>query len=720
MATINIGGRTVEVPDDLDPSKPPQQQPLRSAGGAPHAPNSAPPAQPGDLRAGATRPLPDADAATYNNSPEGRASQRQYHSARAQQAGVGAGYSGAPPVGNNATAGAAAEAEAAARYAQQMGRGAPGAPAAPSPAVPQPTRVQSLRNMASGAASAIGNTLLYGGAAAGGYAAASGLRGVGGGGAPSNTPDAPSPVIGSQLANQIPDSGTGPTPGAQPYNFWTDSETGRNLGNAANALAPLGGIVSTVKNLPKVASVADAALGGLAAGVRTQRENAPPVQTPAEPNLRDPGATAPAQTVQPPNLRDSAANPYADENARKLAEFGAQNPNLGAQNPNLGAQSPTTTNDVTRNGNEYSGTNIAGDITINGMPSGFGLGRGSIISPQNMAAADALAGRDNLRSMGAAQASAAQMPMAQAPIALHSGNSWQARNDLRNLEVAASSIAHQSGRVTNDRGRVINPGVGDNGAREAYQAALKQDLAMRSAQPGLDLETNKSNNSLRSDIFKAQTGADASRYAADQGLRGEIFKAAATERTAARQAQRDAAAAASAERKYTTERRDRALERLDKVFETAATRDGKVDAQQLAAMRNGAQAFLGTAIEAARKRGDTATVQQLESQGLGALAEDPQLMRRYMAALSADRAARGGWMPGENYVGTDNPGGRTVVGVDKGTFVDTVRLSDGTTMNANRLRYRDGGPLSGLNPWAEPTTEFDSIDPKGYLRRPQQ
>lgn len=331
MATINIGGRTVEVPDDLDPPKPPQQQPLRSAGGAPHAPNSAPPAQPGDLRAGATRPLPDTDAATYNNSPEGRASQRQYHSARAQQAGVGAGYSGAPPVGNNATAGVAAEAEAAARYAQQTGRGAPGAVSAP--AAPQPTRMQSLRNLASGTASAVGNTLLYGGAAAGGYAAASALRDMGSGGALSNTSDAPGPAIGSQLANQIPDSGTGPTPGAQPYNFWTDSETGRNLGNAANALAPLGGVVSAAKNLPKVASVADAALGGLAAGVRTQRENAPPVQTPAEPNLRDPGATAPVQTAQPPNLRDSAANPYADENARKLAEFGAQNPNLGAQSP---------------------------------------------------------------------------------------------------------------------------------------------------------------------------------------------------------------------------------------------------------------------------------------------------------------------------------------------------------------------------------------------------
>ena len=567
----------------------------------------------------------------------------------------------------------------------------PAAPVTPSPAAQPVTWGQKLRDFGSGVA----NTALHLGAGAAGYGVAAGLRNAGNDAGPSV---APGTVMGSQLANQIPGGGTGPTPGAQPYNFWTDSETGRNLGNAANALAPLGGVVSAVKNLPKVASVADAALGGLAAGVRTQRENAPPVQTPAEPAPRGPSAIPPAQTAQPPNPGAQPPNP------------GAQPPNPGTQPPNPGTQGPTTTNDVRRNGNEYSGGNIAGDITINGRAPG-----GGGISPQNMAAADALAQRDALRSTGAAVAAGAQgggVPMATAPTVLHSGNSWQARNDLRNLGVSASSITNNGGRFDRTRG--------NNPAAQAYQAALKQDLAMRSAQPGLDLEMAKSNNSLRSDIFKAQTGADASRYAADQVLRGDMFKALGAERTAARQAQRDAAAAASAERKYTTERRDRGLERLDKVFETAATRDGKVDAQHLAAMRNGAQAFLGTAVEAARKRGDTTTVQQLESQGLGALAEDPQLMRRYMAALSADRTARGGWMPGENYVGTDNPGGRTVVGVDKGTFVDTVRLSDGTTMNANRLRYRDGGPLSGLNPWAEPTTEFDSIDPKGYLRRPQQ
>lgn len=152
-----------------------------------------------------------------------------------------------------------------------------------------------------------------------------------------------------------------------------------------------------------------------------------------------------------------------------------------------------------RSGNSYAGTAadaIAGFQT-RGLP-----------SAQNVAAADALAGRDSQRSMGAVlSAQQPQTPAVQAPTALHSGNSWQARNDLRNLEVAASSIAHQSGRVTNDRGRVINPGVGDNGAREAYLAAVKNDLAMRGAQPGLDAVAMRENASLQREGMQ-QSGFD--------------------------------------------------------------------------------------------------------------------------------------------------------------------------------------------------------------------
>ena len=222
-------------------------------------------------------------------------------------------------------------------------------------------------------------------------------------------------------------------------------------------------------------------------------------------------APGPAATAAPSGGGSGAVSPPSTQ------------PTAAGPQPQPSTQGTPPTNNVLRNGNEYSGGNIAGDITINGRAPG-----GGGISAQNMAAADALAGRDSLRSMGAAQQAGAQPQGFTAPAVLHSGNSWQARNDLRNLEVSASSIANQRGMVTNDRGRVINPGVGDNGAREAYLAALKQDLAMRSAQPGLDLETNKSNNSLRG----AQIQADATRYGADQRLRGDIFQAVGAQQTA--------------------------------------------------------------------------------------------------------------------------------------------------------------------------------------------
>lgn len=501
------------------------------------------------------------------------------------------------------------------------------------------------------------------------------------------------------LISQIPTGGNGggPTPPAQQTTWLQDAldtDLGRNVYNTAMALPGLRGAVGgVVRTGGAISGVLDTA------GKTAARAGA------VAPVVGGLGLAQPATTAQPGGAAAAPAQPQITP-----PTAAAPTPGTTAQAPGMaqpeGAASPAS-NAVTRVGNSYSGSNVAGDITINGRAPG-----GGAISAQNMAAADALAGREQLRALGGAAPTPTPVSTAQAPTALHSGNSWQARNDLRNLEVSASSITNNGGRWDSTRG--------NNAAQAAYQGAMKADIAARNAQPALDMETIKSNNSLRGDISRA----DAARYAADQGLRGDIFKAAAGSRTAAlqaareeRQAAREERQAAREERKYTTERRDKALERLDKVFETHATVDGKVDAGQLAELRNGAQAFLGSAIEAARKRGDMDTAAALEKQGLGALAEDPQLMRQYAAGLKADRVARGGWLPGERYVGTDNPGARTVTGVDKGLLFDTVRMSDGTTVNANRLRYRDGGPFSGINPWAERTSEFDSIDPNGYLRK---
>lgn len=233
------------------------------------------------------------------------------------------------------------------------------------------------------------------------------------------------------------------------------------------------------------------------------------------PARREDALNAPAPSAGVPAVSTGAPNPTD----QRLAA-GAQTP-PGVSAPG-GAQGslPAPTNNVTRVGNSYSGGNIAGDITINGQAPG-----GGAISPQNMAAADALAQRDSLRSAGAVmagQGGGQGFPVA--PRVQHSGNNWQAENNLRNLRVSASSITNDGGRF--DRHRGVSP------AALAYIDAQRADTVRRGAQPGLDMETIKTNNSLRGQMFDAQSRADAARYASDNSLRGDIYRADGAERSA--------------------------------------------------------------------------------------------------------------------------------------------------------------------------------------------
>lgn len=362
------------------------------------------------------------------------------------------------------------------------------------------------------------------------------------------------------------------------------------------------------------------------------------------------------------------------------------------------------TGNVTRNGNEYSGTNIGGDITINGFAPGAGLGRGSTISPQNMAAADGLTAQQERASLG--RVAAAQQPLRQfaAPTAVHSGNDWTARQRLRSLEMRANGI-HRTGKERRQ-------------AQAAYLEALRGDAAAMGSQPALQAETNRTNASMAN----AQTAADASRYNSDNSLRGTMYSSDNTLRGNIYDADSRSVSAraklASDQKQAAADRRDKATERLDKVFSSYATgRDGKVDEGRLASLRNNAQAFIGSAADAARKRGDTATAAALEEQGLAALADDPALMQRYASSMKADGLARDSWF--NQYVGTDNPGGRVIADVKDGK----VTFSDGTTVPRAKVEYMNNGILphrfANLDPFADRTTEFDSMDPQGYLRKAQ-
>lgn len=124
---------------------------------------------------------------------------------------------------------------------------------------------------------------------------------------------------------------------------------------------------------------------------------------------------------------------------------------------------------------------------------------GGQVSTQNMGAAQGLARR------GAADAMA-NMPNApapvQAPVVRHSGNDWQARNDLRNALVSASSITNDGGRW--DRHKGVSP------ERSAYQAMVETDQALKASAPGLALQTmREQGDSQRAGLQVAANSANA-------------------------------------------------------------------------------------------------------------------------------------------------------------------------------------------------------------------
>ena len=98
------------------------------------------------------------------------------------------------------------------------------------------------------------------------------------------------------------------------------------------------------------------------------------------------------------------------------------------------------------------------------------------------------------------------------PQTQHSGNSWEARNNLRNLAVSASSITNRPGWSGGGRG-YVPPDVA------AYQNAQAMDIAKQAgADPG-----SVSRNSAQASMFGSKASADASRYGSDNSLRGQVY-----------------------------------------------------------------------------------------------------------------------------------------------------------------------------------------------------
>lgn len=168
---------------------------------------------------------------------------------------------------------------------------------------------------------------------------------------------------------------------------------------------------------------------------------------------------------------------------------------------------------VTRNGNSYAGTNVSGDITVNGQAPG-----GGAVSAQNMIAADALQARQTPAGF---QPAGSQPASVQAPVVRNSTNDWAARKALENMATAASSITNrpewQSGSTT-IAGSTRGPrGEGDpEGKVAAYKTALANDLALQQAQPGMDKAAMDGNAALQREGIQ-QAGATGRTAMQEQG-----------------------------------------------------------------------------------------------------------------------------------------------------------------------------------------------------------
>ncbi|MDR0258813.1 MAG: hypothetical protein LBI76_03330, partial [Comamonas sp.] len=244
-----------------------------------------------------------------------------------------------------------------------------------------------------------------------------------------------------------------------------NSELGRNVTNTLNAIpgaaavpgtaARAGGLVARAFGAAAPA-LPYAPAAGLATAISAGSSTAAPAPAPA--------AATPGAAPSPGNYT-----------YQQQGMSGPPVPTASAAATPPVAQAMTGL--VSRIGNSYSGTNVGGNISINGAEPG-----GGFVSSSNPLVQRAF------------QQSAGEVPQFNAPQAAHSGNDWEAANNLRHLAVSASSITNNGGRYDSRQGRA---NVGPSMAQAAYLDAQRADLAARGQQSGLDLATSQTNSNLQ-------------------------------------------------------------------------------------------------------------------------------------------------------------------------------------------------------------------------------
>lgn len=344
---------------------------------------------------------------------------------------------------------------------------------------------------------------------------------------------APAGMTDGQRADalaQIPTGGPKAPAADGSQDSWSNTEAGRNIGNAVASLPGLGGV-------GRVASTGGAISRGLNAASTAvnnagRAANAVPAIGAGLYGGASPAAAASVAATPPATFRGSANPALASPTAFTTSADSA-------------AETPS--NQVMEGVYSHGRGQYSDQASGMGFPAGF-TGKPNA---RNMAAAD------NLAASNAAPAVGSQPEDGgfglRAPTVAHSGNDWAARQRLKDMETSASSITNRaewrSGSSTPAWGSRQHAQNDPDGKIARFNAATQADLAAQGKAPELQQRTNEINAGLhrtamaeagadrraqgqlglglrRLDLDQQRNQLDAQRVASDERLRAPQIRAA--------------------------------------------------------------------------------------------------------------------------------------------------------------------------------------------------
>lgn len=311
---------------------------------------------------------------------------------------------------------------------------------------------------------------------------------------------------GKRPEDQIPTDGypKAPAPDGSQSNPM-NTELGRNVSNLANAVpGALGGSAGAI-----------ARTGGAISGALNSGLNAPRALAGGA-GIAGAGAAASTPAAAP-----TGVNPTPSTAPAATSTSPQSTPPAGStMGPPSSAAPQEIQPGIFRQGNSFADS--AQGAALGNEPRG-------LPSRRNDAAGENLASQYTARGFTPGQRTEAEQPRLgfpgfRAPTVAHSGNDWQARKDLQNLETGASSIANRPEWSGTGMARFRGGGAqsGPPPAVAAYQAALQTDSALRQAQPGLEAETLRQNAGLAREGIQQEGGLqrEAMQQAGETGRTG--------------------------------------------------------------------------------------------------------------------------------------------------------------------------------------------------------